>query len=61
MYYVIGGVHLFVCKITPLLEKVLMKLSGNVKNGTRNKWLNFGCDRDHLLDPRNFLNDFFHH
>ena len=29
---------------------ILMKFSGNVLNGTRNKWLDFGSDLDHL-DP----------
>ena len=27
-----------------------MKFAGNVLNGTRNKWLEFGSDLDHL-DP----------
>ena len=27
-----------------------MKFSGHVQNGTRKKWLDFGCDPDHCLD-----------
>ena len=28
-----------------------MKFLENVKNGTRNRWLNFDSDSDHQLDP----------
>ena len=27
-----------------------MKFSGHVQNGTRKKYLDFGCDPDHCLD-----------
>ena len=32
-----------------MLWMILLKFSGNVKNGTRNKWLDFGCDPGHCL------------
>ena len=31
--------------------RILMKVSVNVLNGARKKWLHFGSDLDHCLDP----------
>ena len=35
--YVIGNLHLFLCKITKKVADILMKVSGNIDNGTRKK------------------------
>ncbi len=44
-----GFVCLSVSNITQSYRRILMKFSGNVRNGTRNKWLDFGGDPDHCL------------
>ena len=44
---------IFVC-----LFSFFQEVYGNVNNGSRNRCLDFGDDRDHSLDPR-FLKDFF--
>ena len=45
----------FVCK---RYGHILMKFSGNVDNGTRNRYFDFGGDPHHCLD-QGFLNYFF--
>ena len=45
---------LFVSNITQKLMDILMKFSGNVGNGMRKNWLNFGGDPDSSLDSGSF-------
>ena len=51
--WVCVSVRLFVCEQdnSKSYRRILMKFSGYVLNRTRNKWLDFGSDLDHCLDP----------
>ena len=45
--------HVIVCLRNSLKSfgQILMKFSGNVRNGTKNRCFNFAVDPDPLLDP----------
>lgn len=44
-----------VCNITQKNRDTLMNLSGNLRNGLKNKRLDFGDDLDHRMDRGIFL------